>query len=211
VVGDYSFDQQPGDVELLGRMAKVVSLAGTPFLAAATTRLLGCQSLAATPEPNQWQEPNDLDAWETLRKLPEAAHLGLALPRVLLRLPYGKETSPIEQFAFEEITGKPNHEAFLWGNPAFACAYLLAEAFSCAGWNLRPGMVQEIDGLPLYVNREDDEVLPCAEVVLIDRAAAAILNKGIMPLRSVRNREAVIVPQFQSIAEPAKPLAGRWR
>jgi type VI secretion system protein ImpC len=210
VAGNYMFDQHPSDVELLGRMAKIAAQAGAPFLAGAGPRLLACRSLAATPEPDQWQEPAGLEAWEALRRLPEAAYLGLALPRILQRLPYGKETSPIEQFEFEEMGKKPDHEAFLWGNPAFACVYLLAEAFSRAGWDMRPGMVQEINGLPLYVNREDEEVLPCAETVLVDRAAAAILNKGIMPIRSVRNQESVILPQFQSIADPAKPLAGRW-
>lgn len=195
VVGDYTFKPQPADVEVLGRMSKLAAQAGAPFL-------------AATTQPGQ--PTADQEAWDLLRHQPEAAYVGLAWPRILLRPPYGKETSPLEQFEFEELAGKPDHEAFLWGNPAFACAYLLAQAFSRAGWDLRPGMVQEIEGLPLYVDREADEVLPCAEVLLIDREAAAVLNAGVMPVRSVRNQDAVLLTQFQSIAEPPAPLAGRW-
>jgi len=213
VAGDYTFSQRPADVQLLGRLAKLGSRAGAPFLAGASPSLLGCSSLAVTPDPKDWSEPADLEAWETLRQLPEAAFLGLALPRLLLRLPYGKDTSPLEQFAFEELPEKAPHEAYLWGNPAFACVYLLAEAFSRRGWEMYPGLVQEIDNLPLHVRRGDDEEVaqPCAEVGLIDRAVAAIFNRGLMPLRSVQNRDVVYVPQFQSVAQPAKPLAGRWR
>ncbi len=41
--------------------------------------------------------------WAELRHLPEAGAVGLALPRFLLRLPYGKKTSPLESFDFEEF------------------------------------------------------------------------------------------------------------
>src|SRR5262249_30287847 len=135
----------------------------------------------------------------------------LALPRVLVRLPYGRGTSPVEPFDFEEINEETRHEDYLWGNPGLFAAYLLAEAFNQAGWDLHPGIVQEIDGLPLVVRKESEEVLRCAEVVLTDRAAAAVLNQGIIPLRSVKDREVVMVTQFQSVAEPARPLAGPWQ
>jgi type VI secretion system protein ImpC len=212
VVGNYAFDQKQTDVELLGRLAKVVQAAGAPLLAAASPALLGCTSLAATPDPREWQEPADLEAWQALRRLPEAAWLGLALPRFLLRVPYGCDSSPAEQFDFEEMPSPLDNEAYLWGNPAFACAYLLAEAFSRYGWKLRPGIVDAIDGLPLHVSQVEDEdrVQPCAEVVLNDRATAAILEKGLIVLRSVQNRDVVQVAGFQSVAEPARPLAGRW-
>jgi type VI secretion system protein ImpC len=38
-----------------------------------------------------------------------------------------------------------------------------------------------------------------------------LINEGLMPLLSVKGRDAVRLPRFQSIAEPAAPLAGRWR
>jgi type VI secretion system protein ImpC len=213
VVGDYTFDQKQADVELLGRLAKVLRAAGAPFLAAARPAVLGCTSLAATPDPRDWQEPSDLEAWQALRRLPEATWLGLALPRFLLRLPYGRDSSPAEQFDFEEMPGPPEHEAYLWGNPALACAYLLAEAFSRHGWKLRPGVVDAIGSLPLHITRADDGedcVQPCAEVVLNDRAAGAIHDRGLIVLRSVRDSDVVQVAGFQSPAEPARPLAGGW-
>ena len=51
---------------------------------------------------------------------------------------------------------------------------------------------------------------PCAEVCLGERAAEAILGRGLMPLQSYRDRNAVRVTRFQSIADPPTALAGRW-
>jgi type VI secretion system protein ImpC len=216
LVGNYTFDSGRQDVELLGRIAKVACQAGAPFLAAASPGVVGCESLAETPDPDDWRQrtiPEEDEAWAALRQLPEAAYLGLALPRILLRLPYGKKTDPVEQFDFEEMPESPNHENYLWGNPALACAYLLAEAFNQYGWGFRRAVVQEIGDLPMHIYREDgdSQVKPCAEAWLTDRAAEAVLAKGPMPLQSVKGRGAVRLVRFQSLASLGKPLAGRWR
>jgi type VI secretion system protein ImpC len=215
LMGHYTFDPSREDVELLGRLAKVARRAGAPFLAAAGCRLLDCESLAESPDPDPWQQPADRheqERWAALRALPEAAYLGLALPRFLLRLPYGKDTDPAEPFNFEEMPEGSGRKGYLWGNPAVACVYLLARAFGDHGWGFRPGMLQDIDGLPLHVYREGGEgrVTPCAEALLSERAVAAILSQGLMPLVSVRGRDAVRLAQFQSLADPRTHLAGRW-
>jgi len=213
LVGNYTFDQSADDAQLLARMAAVARHAGAPFLAAASTRLLGCDSLHATPAPRQWRLDKDtVEAWAAVRRLPQAGWLGLALPRFLMRLPYGKQTTSAEMFAFEEFSAALNHEHYLWANPAFACACLLAEAYSESGWDLRPGEISEISGLPAHVYRADGEshLKPCAEALLSEDAAEAILDRGLMPLVSVRGSDAIRLVRFQSIAIPAAPLAGRW-
>jgi len=131
VVGaNYTFDDSVEDVMLLGSLGGIAAAAGAPILAAADPRVLGAESLAKTPLPENWRpiESQRAQAWEILRNFPEARYLGLALPRFLLRLPYGKETEAAEQFAFEEFEGAPVHEHYLWGNPALACVCLLAQA-----------------------------------------------------------------------------------
>jgi len=37
-----------------------------------------------------------------------------------------------------------------------------------------------------------------------------MMDRGIMPLASLRNQDAVHLVRFQSIAEPAAALGGRW-
>lgn len=211
LAGIYTFDQTEDDVRLLGRMAAVAKSAGAPFLAGASPRILGCDSFGGTPEPRRWR-PAESDFWNALRRLPQATWVGLALPRFLLRLPYGKHTDSTETFAFEEFASAPRHEDFLWGNSGLACAYLLGDAFSESGWDLRPGQVGEINGLPLYVHRADGEshLKPCAEALLTEQAAETILDHGLMPLVSIKGSDAIRLVCFQSIAQPARALSGRW-
>jgi type VI secretion system protein ImpC len=102
------------------------------------------------------------------------------------------------------MPGKPEHGHYLWGNPAFACAQLLAEGFSQG----RVGANLEISGLPLHVY--DGEAKPCAEVLVTERDMDWILEEGYIPLASVKGRDSVRLVRFQSIAKPAARLAGRW-
>jgi type VI secretion system protein ImpC len=136
----------------------------------------------------------------------------MAMPRFLLRLPYGKDTSAIDSFPFEEMpqTDKaPEHKAYLWGNPAFFCAYLLGKSFLAHGWKLNP-LERRIDNLPMHVYHEDGESVakPCAEVLLSEREAFKLLDAGFMPLASLKYEPSALVVRFQSIADPTAPLAG---
>jgi len=215
IAGNYTFGPGRGDAEVLGRIAKIARAAGAPFIAAASPRLLGCGSFASTPQPREWKLPQnaeDAAVWTALRRLPEASAIGLALPRFLLRLPYGRKTAPVESFDFEEMPDSPPHEDYLWGNPAFACVLLLAQSFSEDEWEMRPGSISEIDGLPLHVYEQggESELKPCAEALMTENAANRMLENGLMPLASLKGRDAVRLARFQSIAEPLRGLAGPW-
>jgi len=215
IAGNYTFSRAREDAELLGRMAKIAAAAGAPFIAAADPNLLGCDSLTKSPDPGDWRSTmNEYQqaAWQALLKLPQAAYLGLALPRFLLRLPYGADTDPLEQFEFEEMAERPEHEDYLWGNPCFACICLLGRYFSADGWSMQTGAGNDIDNLPLHVYREADEtrIKPCAEALLTERAAEIIMNSGFMPLLSFREQDRIRLARFQSLAQPPTRLAGRW-
>jgi type VI secretion system protein ImpC len=215
LAANYMFDTSEEDLQLLGRMAAVARHAGAPFLAAASSRVLGCESLGETPEPRKWRKgskQDGADAWDALRRLPQASWLGMVLPRFLLRLPYGKQTESTERFAFEEFRESPQHEDYLWGNPALACAYLLGEAFLESGWEMRPGEICEISGLPAHIYKADGEshMKPCGEALLGEEATEAMLDRGLMPFISMRGSDAIRLVRFQSLATPRADLSGRW-
>jgi type VI secretion system protein ImpC len=136
----------------------------------------------------------------------------LVLPRFLIRLPYGKETESTELFDFEEIPDVEAHGDYLWANPAFAAVLLLGQTFTLQGWALRPGALTEISGLPLHVYTVEGEPRskPCAEVLMTQTAAEEMLEKGIMPLATIKEQPVVRLVRFQSIADPPTALAGRW-
>ena len=213
IVGSYRFGSGTEDLALLSLMGRIAKRAGAPFLAEGSARLLGCSSLAATPHPREWKMPPELAiAWSELRRRPEAESIGLALPRFLLRLPYGKKTLPLESFAFEEFAAPPVHEDYLWGNPALALALLLARSFSDAGGEMPSNTLTEIDGLPLHLYETDGDVVskPCAEVWLTEDAAELVVEKGLIPLVSFKDRDVARVLRIQSIADPPRGLAARW-
>jgi type VI secretion system protein ImpC len=149
-------------------------------------------------------------AWQTLRGFPAARHAGLVSPRFLLRLPYGRNIDAIDHFAFEEMPPKAPHEALLWGNAALIAVMLLAIAWREEGWEFSAPANAEVNGLPVYVVTEGGEkkLTPCGEVLLTDRIAENLLALGIMPLATVRDRDAVRLMRFQSIALPAAALGG---
>jgi type VI secretion system protein ImpC len=213
LAGIYSFDH--GDAALLGRMAKIASAAHAPFIAQADPCLVGCPTLDGSPDPATWRtfpDKESLATWDDLRHLPETAYLGLVMPRFLLRLPFGRDTDAAETFAFEEMEAGPIHEHYLWGNPALACAYLLARSFSLYGWEMHQDLVKDVDNLPLHVYSEHSSsaLKPCAEVLLSERAVDTILDAGIMPLATLKDTDTARLVRFQSLKEPPTGLAGRW-
>jgi type VI secretion system protein ImpC len=212
VVGAFPFGSVSGDLELLPNLARIADRAGAVFLAEADPSLLGCSSLKNTSTPRDWKRPELESLWEQIRSLEESASIGLALPRVLLRLPYGKQTARLDSFDFEEFSEVPGHAEYLWGNPAFFVALLIGESFAEAGWEMRPGSRSQIGNLPLHTYRVESvfEVKPCAEVLLTEEAVDRILDQGLIPLVSYKGRDAVRVGRFQSIARPHGPLKGRW-
>jgi type VI secretion system protein ImpC len=210
--GNYSFGDDDKDIETLGRIAKIAHQAGAPFLSSVKPEVIGCDSPADLADCRETDKSNNNESFNLLRGLREATYLGLAVPRFLLRLPFGKDTDEIERFAFEEFEGTIEHEAYLWGNPAFICTYLLAQSFSEHGWDFRPGANLQVEGLPLHTFEEDGsfETKPCAEVLLSERAADAIMSKGVMPLLSLKGADTILLARFQSIAEPVSALNGPW-
>jgi type VI secretion system protein ImpC len=198
VAGNYTFARTESDMRLLAELARVIRASGAVFVA------------EADPKNADSQDAERL--WQALRHSPAAASVGLALPRFLLRLPYGEKTDTLDSFPFEEMPGAPDHRAYLWCNPAFACAYLLGQSFSSDGWDLRPGTHARITGLPLHVYESDGEsqLQPCAEVLMTEADAEGILEEGYMPLVSIKNQDAVQWLRFQSIAHPLAPLSGAW-
>lgn len=210
---NYSFSASPDDVNLLARIALIAAQQRVPFLAAAEPSAWGARSLEGMPDPRDWEvDSTAAEYWQTLRQIPEAAFIGLLAPHFLLRLPYGAGTDEVEGFAFEELAGAPVPHPYLWGNPGVIGLCLLGQTFARDGWNMRPGAVRELSGLPLHVYERDGEsqTQPCAEALLTDRAADAIARHGIMPLLAERGGDRLLLSRFQSLADPPRALAGRW-
>ena len=197
ITGLFSFGPSVQDIGLLAALGVLASQAGGPVLAAGDPALAGDASPA-------------LAGWHSLRQSEVAPWIGLAAPQVLLRLPYGQASDPVERFAFDEFGAVPALAQFLWGNGGLACALLIGRAFTARGWDFEPGDEREIADLPAYsfVKDGERELQACAEQYLGEAAGELLMAAELMPVMSHRHRNAVTLMRFQSVAGPSQPLRG---
>jgi predicted component of type VI protein secretion system len=208
LVGHFSFTPTPEDIGLLGRLTRFAGVAAAPFVTAAAPLVLD----------NDFALDDDAAAaWGALRKLPEAALLGLATPRILMRLPYGENTKSIDKFSFEELEPAEGKAGYLWMNPAFGVACLLGLSFHKESWGFKSGAVLDLDDLPMHVwkDQDGDDQVTVAEAWLERKTVERLIKLGLMPFLSVRGKNALQLSRFASLAEPPKgqpatDLVGRW-
>jgi type VI secretion system protein ImpC len=203
VIGLYTFELTPPHADLLGRIAQLAGAAAAPFIAG-----IGPDPLKT---PVHEQHPLIQDAWAALRELPAAAYLGLAAPRFLLRMPYGRKTDPIDAFAYEEFTRQSGLSGMLWGHPALIPALLLAETFDQQGNKMKLGTVMGVGDMAYYVYTDTDGeqiALPCTERLYSERQSVQVSSYGVMPLLSLRGRPELRLGGFNALA--GSPLAGFW-
>jgi len=207
VLGIYTF--APEEHSMLSALTRLCAAYQTAFVAGADPELAGWTSFHSRTGRLSGAILPENDEFASLRTKPEATHLGLILPRFLLRQAYGTRSDPIDTFPFEEIDAAPEHESHLWGNSAFLCGYLMSQSFGESGWDFDEGQGGEISGLPIQQIVIDGEIdiKPCAEAWLSETAGEAIRSRGIMPVLSIRGRDAVKIPSLHSISDPVRNLA----
>jgi len=85
----------------------------------------------------------------------------------------------------------------------------MSQNFAESGWDFDAGQGGEISGLPVQRIVSDDGVdtKPCAEAWLSETTEEAIRSRGIIPVLSVRGRDAVRITSLQSISYPLQNLA----
>ncbi|MEO7084303.1 MAG: type VI secretion system contractile sheath large subunit [Gemmatimonadaceae bacterium] len=204
VVGAYTF--APDEIPLVASVAGVAQTAGVPWMSAADSRFAGAHSFGNNADPDDW-DAAPLVGWEAFRRTAAARWIGLALPRFLLRVPYGARTDECETMAFEEAEdGALAHDQYLWGNSALLAALLFGEAASNDDDLPTHGT---LDGFPLFVAKVDGlpEVLPVAEAFFGGRAVTRLLDGGLTAIASERDGDSLRVPRLQAVSRPAAPLA----
>lgn len=215
VCGNYTFSLNVDDVATLLRIARIADTSITPFISHIKPEMFGFEAFHEDSGSENWKFSEDSSIgklWTFLRDSPEAKYLGLSISRILVRLPYGDKTEPTETFYFEEFIQNIQHEEYLWFNPIFVNVLLLANTFRKYGWNISQNLLQDVDGLPMYLYQDETENItkPCAEVLMTQTNCEKIMEQGLIPLISYKNTDKVRIGRFQSVARPFSLLKGRW-
>ncbi|MBB95302.1 MAG: type VI secretion system contractile sheath small subunit [Rhodobacteraceae bacterium] len=203
LIGLYTFEETPPHAQILGRIARVAAHVDAPFVAALSASTFDTARVD--------RHPLVAEAWDTLRAMPEAAHLGLAAPRFMLRRPYGARSEPIYEFDFEEFTMAEGLRGLLWANPVVLVTILLAQSFRKNGPGLDLGSVMALGDIPFHhvTDRYGDQVaLPCTERNLTLARVEAVMARGVMPVLWIKGRDEIRLGSFNALG--GETLRGPW-
>ena len=191
LLGDYEFVNNPQDLSLLDKISQVAAAAHAPFIAAASPQFLNLDSFAQLGDPRDLAkifQGLEYAKWKSFRESEDSRYVGLTLPHVLMRLPYGQANVPVEAFNYEEDVDGTDHSKYLWGNAAYALGARITDAFAkyhwCAAIRGVEGGGQVMD-LPVHTFRTDegDVALKCpTEIAITDRREKELSDLGFIPL-----------------------------
>ncbi len=211
LIGDYHFSHVPTDVQLLRDLSKVAAAAHCPFFAGADPALLGMDAWTELMNPRDLSKVFDTPeyaAWKGLRDQDDSRYVGLCMPRVLARVPYGAKSEPVEEFAFEEETDGHKGEKYAWMNAAYVMAANINRAFKDWGWCTRIRGVQsggEVINLPTHTFPTDDGGvdLKCpTEIAITDRREHELPKSGLIPIIHRKNTDKAAFIGCQSVYKP---------
>jgi len=211
LVGDYEFGKHPEDMALLEGVSHVAAQAHAPFVAAASPEMLNLESFTALDAPRDLGrifDSTEFAKWKSFRQSEDARYVALALPHVLGRVPYGKDTKPIDEFRYEEGVDGSDHSKYLWMNAAYTVAARMTESFSLYGMCVAMRGVEGgglVEGLPTHSFKTDegDVATKCpTETPITDRREKELADLGFLPLVHCKGTDYAAFFSVQSCQKP---------
>jgi type VI secretion system protein ImpC len=211
LVGDYEFGKHPEDIELLEKISNVASAAHAPFATAAAPDLFNLASYTSLDAPRDLAkifDTTEYAKWKSFRQSEDSRYVAMCLPRTLGRLPYGKDTKPVEAFNYEEHVDGTDHSKYLWMNAAYALATRMTNSFSKYGMCVAMRGVEGgglVEGLPVhnFYTDEGDVAMKCpTEVPITDRREKELADLGFVPLVHCKGTDYAAFFSVQSAQKP---------
>ena len=191
LVGDYEFGKHPEDMALLEGISHVAAQAHAPFVSAAASDLLNLESFTQLDAPRDLAkifDSTEYAKWKSFRQSEDSRYVALCLPRTLSRLPYGKDSKPVDEFSYEEHVDGTDHSKYLWMNAAYSLGTRMTNSFSMYGMCVAMRGVEGgglVEGLPAhnFYTDEGDIALKCpTEIPITDRREKELADLGFVPL-----------------------------
>lgn len=198
LVGDYEFGRHPQDIALLEKLSGVAAAAHAPFIGGVDAKMFDLASFTDLPKPRDLAkifESAELIKWRSFRDSEDSRYVALTMPHILLRLPYGPSTVPVEEFNYVENVDGKVHEKYLWGNAAWALGLRITTAFALYSWTAAIRGVEGgglVEGLPVhtFLTDEGDIAVKCpTEVAITDRREKELSDLGFIALIYCKNSD----------------------
>ncbi len=224
LIGDFeitpqlSKDHPHDDMAILHDIGQVAAAAFCPFVAGVSPQMFGQDDFAPlerTVDLDRFFRDRSFFRWNKLREEEDSRFLALAMPRMLMRLPYGDNPSRRDGFRFrEDVEGGEDASRYLWGNPAYAFAAVLIRSFGQTGWFVDTrGVVPGIDGgglvagLPVASFSTDSPgiaVKPSTDLMISDNLERMLSELGFLPLCACQDTEYCAFFSNRSIQKPRR-------
>ncbi|EOV9586487.1 type VI secretion system contractile sheath large subunit [Cronobacter sakazakii] len=211
VISSYEFDASAQDMALLRNISKVSAAAHMPFIGAVGPKFFlkdSMEEVAAIKDIGNYFDRAEYIKWKAFRDTDDARYIGLTLPRVLGRLPYGPDTVPVRSFNYVEEVKGPDHEKYLWTSASFAFAANMVKSFINNGWCVQirgpqaGGAVQDLP-IHLYDLGTGNQVKIPSEVMIPETREFEFANLGFIPLSYYKNRDYACFFSANSAQKPA--------
>lgn len=211
VISNYEFDASPQDVALMRNISKVSAAAHMPFIASVGPKFFlkdSMEEVAAIKDIGNYFDRAEYIKWKSFRESDDSRYLGLVMPRVLGRLPYGPDTVPVRSFNYVEEVKGPDHDKYLWTNASFAFAANMVKSFIKNGWCVQirgPQAGGAVTDLPihLYDLGTGNQVKIPSEVMIPETREFEFANLGFIPLSYYKNRDYSCFFSANSAQKPA--------
>ncbi|BEC48902.1 hypothetical protein VEE53_44000 [Escherichia coli] len=188
LISAYEFDASAQDVALLRNISKVSAAAHMPFIGSAGPKFFlkdSMEEVAAIKDIGNYFDRAEYIKWKSFRETDDARYIGLVMPRVLGRLPYGPDTVPVRSFNYVEEVKGPDHDKYLWTNASFAFASNMVRSFINNGWCVQirgpqaGGAVQDLP-IHLYDLGTGNQVKIPSEVMIPETREFEFANPAIL-------------------------------
>ncbi|TDY51520.1 type VI secretion system protein ImpC [Paraburkholderia rhizosphaerae] len=211
MVSDFEFANSPQDVALLRNISKVAAAAHMPFIGSVGAAFFGKQTMeevASIQDIGNYFDRAEYIKWKSFRDTDDARYVGLTMPRVLGRLPYGKDTTPVRAFNYEEAVKGPDHDRYLWVNASFAFAANMVRSFVNNGWCVQirgPQAGGKVEDLPVHLYDLGTGAQPKipTEVLIPETREFEFANLGFIPLSFYKNHDFACFFSANSAQKPA--------
>ncbi|HAW3399085.1 TPA: type VI secretion system contractile sheath large subunit, partial [Escherichia coli] len=211
LVSAWEFDASAQDVALLKNISRVAASAHMPFIGSVGPAFFQKETMeevAAIKDIGNHFERAEYIKWNAFRETDDARYIGLVMPRVLGRLPYGPDTVPVRSFNYVEEVKGPDHHKYLWTNASFAFAANMVRSFVTNGWCVQirgpqaGGAVQDLP-IHLYDLGTGNQVKIPSEVMIPETREFEFANLGFIPLSYYKNRDYACFFSANSTQKPA--------
>lgn len=209
VVTNYAFGPGPQDIKLMQSMASVGSMSHAPVIGAAAPEMFGVDTFEEVANLKDlesiFQGPK-YAKWNGFRDSPDANYFGLAMPRFLLRLPYGLDSVPTKSFNYDEgVAGSTGN--YLWGSAAMAFATRLTDSFAKFRWCpniIGPQSGGALENLPVHTFESLGQLqakIP-TEVLISDRREYELAEQGFIALTMRKGSDNAAFFSANSVQKP---------